>query len=124
MKKYWFTLSVIIGLTGLSAASVASLPTWHLLEPHRCAMIVLPPSGHPVTIRLTDGQQQVFLLKTLDASNGIREKIDFSAMPIGRYSLEVYYNQQPFYKLVHVHANQVTDQDASVGFRMAQHHQF
>lgn len=124
MKKYCLALFMAVGLTGLSVGSVASLPTWHLLEPHRCAMIVLPPSDHPVTIRLTDGQQQVFLLKTLDASNGIREKIDFSAMPIGRYSLEVHYNQQPFYKLVHVHANQVTDQDASVGFRVAQHYQF
>ncbi len=87
-------------------------------------MVVAPPSEHPVTIRVTDGQQQVFLWLTLDAPNGIREKIDFSAMPVGRYSLEIHYNQQPYYKLVHVHPNQVTDQDASGEFRVAQHDQF
>ncbi len=87
-------------------------------------MIVVPPSEHPVIIRVTDAQQRVFLSLTLDAQNGLEEKIDFSAMPIGRYSLEVHYNQQPFYKLVHVHSNQVTDQDASVAFRVAQHYQF
>lgn len=87
-------------------------------------MIVAPPSEHPVIIRVTDAQQQVFVLLSLDASDGIKEKIDFSSMPPGRYSLEVNFNQQPFYKIVHVHSNQVTDQDASVEFRVAQHYQF
>jgi hypothetical protein len=125
MKPACLTLLLTIGLGGVSSNSLAAwLPTWHIAAPHRCAMIVVPPSEHPVIIRVTDAQQQVFLLLTLDARSGIEEKIDFSAMPIGRYSLEVHYNQQPFYKIVHVHPNQVTDQDASVTFRVAQHYQF
>ena len=125
MKNLGYTLLLMVGLGGIpSFGSSASLPTWHIAAPHRCAMIVVPPSEHPVIIRVTDAQQQVFLLLTLDAQNGIEEKIDFSAMPVGRYSLEVHYNQQPFYRLVHVHPNQVTDQDASIEFRVAQHYQF
>ena len=125
MKNIGYTLLIFTGLGGFSSfASATSLPTWHVLETHRCAMIVVPPSEYPVTIKVTDAQQQVFLWLTLDASQGVKEKIDFSAMPIGRYALEVHYNQQPFHKLVHVHPNQVTDQDASVEFRVAQHYQF
>ncbi len=125
MKTACLTLLMTIGLGGFFSFSLAaSLPTWHIAAPHRCAMIVVPPSEHPVTIRVTDAQQRVFLSLTLDALEGIEKKIDFSAMPVGRYSLEVHYNQQPFYKLVHVHPNQVTDPDASVDFRVAQHYQF
>ena len=125
MKPARLTLLITIGLGVFSSFSLAAtLPTWHVAAPHRCAMIVVPPSEHPVIIRVTDAHQQVFLLLTLDAQNGIEEKIDFSAMPVGRYSLEVHYNQQPFYKIVHVHSNQVTDQDASAAFRVAQHYQF
>ena len=125
MKNLGYTLLLMVGLGGIpSFGSSASLPTWHIAAPHRCAMIVVPLSEHPVVIRVIDSQQRIFLSLTLDAKNGLEKKIDFSAMPVGRYSLEVHYNQQPFYKLVHVHPNQVTDQDASATFRVAQHYQF
>ena len=125
MKSVCLALLMTTGVGGFFSVGLAnSLPTWHIAAPHRCAMIVAPPSEHPVIVRVTDAHQQVFLLLTLDAQNGLEEKIDFSAMPVGRYSLEVHYNQQPFYKIVHVHSNQVTDQDASIEFRVAQHYQF
>ena len=117
-------LTLLMSIIAVSLSSAASLPTWHIAEPHRCAMIVVPPSEHPVTIRVIDAQQRVFVSLTLDASEGIEEKIDFSAMPPGRYSLELTFDRRPFYKIVHVHSNQVTDQDASAAFRVAQHHQF
>ena len=124
MKNLGFTLLIIVSLGVLPSSSAASLPSWHVLETHRCAMIVVPPSEHPLIIKVTDAQQQVFLYLTLDASNGAEKKIDFSAMPTGHYFLEVHYNHQTFHKLVQVHPNWVKDQDASTGFRLTQHYQF
>ena len=75
MKPACLTLLITIGLGVFSSFGLAAtLPTWHVAAPHRCAMIVVPPSEHPVIIRVTDAQQQVFLLLTLDAQNGIEEK--------------------------------------------------
>ena len=102
----------------LAQAGVAStLPTLHAVNQHHYAMLLVPPSDHPVTIKITDGQQRVFLHLVLDATTGVEKNIDFSWMPAGHYHLEVHYEGQALYKTMYVRPDRVGSLDATVTFR-------
>ncbi len=104
----------------LSTPVLAStLPTWHATGSHQDAMVLVPPSDDPVTLRIVDAQQQVMLMLTLDATQGVKERIDFTWIPTGHYVLEVQFEQQTFYKTLLVQGDRVQTPNDTQHFRTA-----
>ncbi len=95
----------------------ATLPTLHAIGEHHYAMLEVPASVHPIEVRITNAQQQVFLHLTLNAAQGAYEKLNFSRMPTGHYFLEVHFGDQSFYKSVFVQQDRIRMLDTNSGFR-------
>lgn len=111
----------VLGLIFLltSPLYATSLPTLHAVGQHHYAVLLVPPSVHPVVVKITDDQQKTFLHLTLDAEEGIEENIDFSWVPAGYYYVEVHHEDRVFYKTVYVRPDRVSSLDATVSFQRA-----
>lgn len=109
---------IIVGLLLVARISEAApLPTLHMIEQHHCAMLVVPSSHHPVTIQVTNPQQQVFLRQSLDATRGTEQRLNFSHMPSGHYLVEVLFDHRTLYKVVRVDEDRVTLFDTFTEFK-------
>ena len=121
LRSNAFVVCCFLLLTGQGFG--ASQPTFHALGQHHCAMLLVPPSDQPVTIKVTDPQQQVFLYLTLEAADGVEERINFARMPAGPYYIEVQYEEYTFFKVVYVQNSHVNAADASVDFQTTRYFQ-
>lgn len=115
MLRNLLTVGLVSLLTSFGFATTG--PTLHASGEHHYAMLLVPPSDHPVTVKVTDGHQQVFLHRTLDAAAGSEERIDFSWMDAGHYYLEVSHEGRTFYKTVYVRPDRVGSLDRSITFQ-------
>ena len=90
---------------------------------HHHVILQIPESAHPAKVTITNAQQQIFLHLTLNAVDGAYEKLNFSQMPAGHYSVEVHIGGQSFYKSVYVLQDRVSVLDAAPTFRTTSHTQ-
>ena len=107
-----------------TGAFAFTLPTLHAIGQHRCAMLLTPSSEQPVVVTVTDAQQQIFLQLSLDATDGVEQRINFAPMPPGHYFVEVRYNGRSFHKVVHLQNDHVNTVGASTEFQATENFVF
>lgn len=124
MKTICRALIIVAGVSLVATlGQAAPLPTLHMIEQHQCAMLVVPSSHHPVTIQVTNSQQQVFLRLSLDAARGTERRLNFSHMPSGHYLVEVQFDHRTLYKVVRVDEDRVTLFDTFAEFKTTENFQ-